>query len=78
MYDVVPLSALRPGQTGQVEHVLGAVDQVHRLQELGVCGGASVEMIQAGSPCIVLLAGQKLCFRAAELLSVLVRPGTAS
>jgi ferrous iron transport protein A len=55
--------------------VLGVPDDVKRMEELGVRGGAKVEMVQAGSPCIVLLAGQKLCFRSGVLLSVLVRPG---
>jgi hypothetical protein len=35
-----------------------------------------VEMVQPGSPCIIRLDGQKFCFRADELVQVLVRSGS--
>ena len=78
MHDLIPLSLLPTGQSARVDQVLGLPDQVHRLEELGLRGGASIEMVQSGSPCIIRLAGHKLCFRADELLSVLVRQGAAS
>ena len=78
MHNLIPLSLLPTGQSAQVDRVLGLPDQVHRLEELGLRGGASIEMVQSGSPCIIRLAGHKLCFRADELLSVLVRLGVAS
>jgi hypothetical protein len=49
---------------------------VHRLDELGLRQGTVVEMLQAGTPCIIRFAGQKVCFRADELLTVLVAPET--
>ena len=78
MHDIIPLNLLLPGQFAEIDQVLGQPEQVHRLEELGLRGGTSVEMLQSGSPCIIRLAGHKLCFRADELLSVLVRPGAAS
>lgn len=78
MHDLVPLNLLSPGQMACVDQVLGQPEQVHRLQELGLRGGTTIEMVQNGSPCIVRLAGHKLCFRADELLSVLVRRSAAS
>ncbi len=78
MYDVIPLNLLSPGQLAEVDQVVGQPDHVHRLNELGLRGGTAIEMIQSGSPCIIRLAGHKLCFRADELLSVLVRRGAAS
>ena len=54
--------------------MLGLPDQVHRLQELGIRGGATVEMVQPGSPCIIRLGGHKLCFRGDEVTNVLVQP----
>ena len=75
MVDLVPLSCLRAGQRALVEQVLGQAEQVHRLEELGVRGGAKIEMLQAGTPCIVQLAGGKLCFRGGETMSILVRVG---
>jgi len=73
--DPLPLRLLPPGQKAMIHEVLGRVDQVHRLHELGLCRGVQIEMVRSGSPCIVRLGGQKLCFRADDLLNVLVAPG---
>ena len=73
MPDLLPLHLLTSGQTARVDQVLGCADQVHRLQELGMRVGTSVEMVQSGSPCIVKLNGNRLAFRNNEALSVLVR-----
>ena len=77
MQDIIPLNLLRVGQTARVDQLLGKPDQVHRLEELGLRGGVELTMLQPGSPCIIRLAGQKLCFRADEVTSVLVRPGVS-
>jgi Fe2+ transport system protein FeoA len=75
MFDPIPLPMLLPGQTGLIDQVLGRAEEVHRLHELGLHPGRSVEMVQAGSPCIVKLNGAKLCFRDCDAISVLVRLG---
>ena len=62
------------GQTAQVSQVLGRPEQVQRLEELGLRGGATIEMVQTGTPCIIRLGGHKLCFRADELTRILVVP----
>jgi Fe2+ transport system protein FeoA len=77
MYELVPLPLLRPGQRAAIDQLIGRDDDVHRLQELGMRVGSTVEMLQSGSPCIVKLDGTKLCFRACEVTSVLVRLGGA-
>lgn len=74
MHDLIPMTQLQSGRKAAVGAVLGLPDAVHRLEELGLRQGAVVEMIQTGSPCIVRLGGHKLCFRADELISVLVAP----
>lgn len=76
LQSLVPLTFLTIGQTAQVGQVLGRPDQVHRLEELGLRGGATIEMVQPGSPCIIRLGTNKLCFRADELTRVLVLPAT--
>jgi Fe2+ transport system protein FeoA len=76
--DLIPLAALRSGESGRIQQVLGLPAHVHRLQEMGLRDGTAVEMVQAGSPCIIRLAGHKLCFRADEATSVLVRVGLAT
>lgn len=74
-YDLIPLGQLPAGRKAVVAAVLGGAEQVHRLHELGLHHGAAVEMVRAGSPCILRLGSQKLCFRADEMVSVLVKPG---
>lgn len=75
MSDLVPIQLLAPGQSAFVDQLFGQPEQVHRLEELGLRRGVEIEMVQNGSPCIVRVAGSKLCFRECDLLSVLVRPG---
>ena len=77
--EMVPLALLRAGQTGRVGEVLGNVELVHRLREMGLYHGATVRMIRPGSPCIIGLDGQRLGFRGDDLARVLVRvPAMAS
>jgi Fe2+ transport system protein FeoA len=78
VYDLVPLGQLATGATAIIAAVFGCADQVHRLHEMGLRNGAPVEMVQPGSPCILRLGSQKLGFRADEVLTVLVKPGTAA
>ncbi|HXT58658.1 MAG TPA: FeoA family protein [Pirellulales bacterium] len=74
-YELIPLGQLSTGRKAVVAAVLGGPEQVHRLHELGLRDGAAVEMVRTGSPCILRLGSQKLCFRADEMVSVLVKPG---
>ena len=71
--DLLPLSLLRVGQRAEVDAVVGPPADVQRLGEIGLRDGTSIEMLQPGSPCIIRLSGQKLCFRSDDLLRVLVR-----
>jgi len=75
VHELIPLNLLRAGEMAHVGQVTGRPEQVHRLEELGLRGGEQIEMLQAGTPCIIRLGGQRqLCFRADDLLRVLVRP----
>jgi ferrous iron transport protein A len=73
VYDQIPLHLLLPGQQAEIFQLVGAIEHVQRLEEMGLRQGAAVEMVQSGSPCIVRIGGHKLCFRQSEALSVLVR-----
>jgi Fe2+ transport system protein FeoA len=66
---------LPTGQVAHVRQVFGTPEHVHRLEELGLRGGVEIEMVNPGSPCIVKLSGNKLCFRTDDLLKILVQPG---
>jgi ferrous iron transport protein A len=74
MPDMIPLSALRCGQAAIVRQIVGRIEQIRRLEELGLRGGTQLEMVRSGTPCIVRLAGTTLCFRDSDQLSVLVAP----
>lgn len=78
MGELIPLRYLDSGQSAQIGQLIGHVDQVHRLEELGLRSGTSIEMLQPGSPCIIRVSGSKLCFRDCDSLNVLVRPGVPS
>jgi Fe2+ transport system protein FeoA len=72
MISLIPLHTLSPGQSAVIRQLLGKPDDVRRLEELGMRAGQAVEMVDAGVPCIVRLAGAKLCFRGAEAFQVMV------
>jgi ferrous iron transport protein A len=70
----IPLTSLAAGQIAEIERISGDPSQVHRLHELGMHQGTKLQMIRPGSPCVVRLAGHKLCFRQNNGLEVRVRP----
>ena len=71
--ELIVLGLLAAGQTAVIESVMGASDDAHRLREIGLRDGATVQMIRQGNPCLVRLDGQKLGLRSDALASVLVR-----
>ena len=66
------------GEFAEIDQLVGQADAVHRLEELGFRSGVVIEMLQPGTPCIVGLGGQRLCFRRNDAVGVLVRIGEAS
>jgi len=73
----IPLSDLATGQTARVHRVSGHPDHVHRLEEFGLRGGVRVKMFRRGNPCIIRLAGNKVCCRTDDRLRIAVEPETA-
>lgn len=73
--ELVPVRFLARGQSAEISELIGRPEQVQRLHELGLRSGVQIEMVQPGSPCIVKLAEQRLCFRESDLVGILVRPG---
>lgn len=79
VHGVIPLHLLPRGQAAFVNRVSGRPDHVHRLEEFGLRGGVRIEMFRSGNPCIIRMAGNKVCIRGDGLLEVLVQPtGTLS
>jgi len=72
MHDLIPITALLPGQLAQVRQIVGRPHEVRRLEELGVRDGVVLEVVRTGTPCIVRVGAAKLCFRDGEMCSVLV------
>jgi ferrous iron transport protein A len=70
----IPLGQLLTGQHGQISRIQGHPDHVHRLEEFGLRGGTRVQMFRPGNPCIIRMAGNKICFRADDGLSISVVP----
>jgi Fe2+ transport system protein FeoA len=70
----IALRNLPAGRCARIARILGHPDRVHQLEEFGLCGGTKIEMFRPGNPCILRLAGHKVCFRADDLLHVLVEP----
>jgi ferrous iron transport protein A len=73
--ELIPVALLARGQSAEIGQIIGRPEQVQRLHELGLQSGVQIEMIQPGSPCIVKLDEQRLCFRESDLIGILVRPG---
>lgn len=69
---MIPLHTLAPGHSATIRQLMGKPDDVRRLEELGLRAGVLVEMVDSGVPCIIRLAGAKLCFRGAEAFQVMV------
>lgn len=74
MDPLIPVSSLNAGQAARIRHILGRPDHVHRLEEFGLRGGTKIEMFRPGNPCILRMAGNKVCLRADDLLRILVTP----
>lgn len=78
MDEVIPLNRLTVGQSAEVSRIVGPVEHVHRLEEFGLRSGTPIQMFRSGTPCILRMAGGKVCLREDRLLSVLVkRNGTS-
>jgi ferrous iron transport protein A len=72
----LPLEMLRSGEWGEVETVTGEPGWVGRLAELGIRSGSQVQMVQAGSPCLLNVDGCRLSLRGECACQVFVRPVT--
>ncbi len=73
----IPLIELSAGQSALVRRVTGRADHVHRLEEFGLRGGTRIRMFRPGNPCILRMAGNKVCCRTDDQLHIMVEPEAA-
>lgn len=71
---LLPLELLQPGEWAEVCDVDGEPAWVGRLAELGVRVGCRLQMLRAGSPCLIHVDGGRLSLRGEQSAGVLVRP----
>ncbi len=76
--ELMPLSTLLAGEIAQIHSIVGPVELVRHLAELGLRQGSHLEMVQQGATCILRIDGMKLCVRGDELLRVMVSPISAA
>lgn len=71
-YPLVPLEALRSGESGLVADLDGPANSINRLRELGVQVGQRVKMLRPGPPHLVQLGECRLCLRPESDVIVLI------
>lgn len=71
---LLPLECLQPGEWAEVADVTGEPSWVGRLAELGLRLGATLQVLQPGSPCLLLIGSSRLSLRPDLAAQVLVRP----
>ncbi len=76
-YPLVSIRKLAAGQTACIARIVGPPEDVHRLEELGLRRGTTIQMFRQGNPCILRLEGSKVCLRAGKQIEVLVVPSLA-
>lgn len=72
MPHLTPLNFLASGESGRIEQLCGTPAETVRLQELGLRPGVVVQIVQAGSPCLIRVGDSTLCFRDSEGFQILV------
>jgi Fe2+ transport system protein FeoA len=70
----LPLELLQNGESAEITEVCGEGSWVHRLAELGVRTGCRLCVLQAGSPCLLLIDGVRVSLRSDLAGRILVRP----
>lgn len=71
---LLPLDLLGSGEIADVADVAGEPSWVSRLAELGIRIGCRLQVLQPGSPCLLQVAGSRLCLRSDCAAQILVRP----
>ncbi len=71
---LLPLEMLSTGEWAEIEEINGEPGWVSRMAELGLRAGSRVQVLCSGSPCLLQVAGCRLCLRGECAAQVLARP----
>jgi ferrous iron transport protein A len=74
MRESLPITLLAAGQVAEIQQLVGPPEIIHRFEELGLRAGARIEVVRAGSPCIIRVGDSRLCIREDAQVRVLVAP----
>lgn len=74
---LIPLDMLQAGEWAEIADIHGDPSWVGRLAELGLREGCRLRVLRPGSPCLLQVAGCKLCLRGNDCSQILVRPVAA-
>ena len=74
MVTMLPLDCLRAGESADVVDICGEDTWVCRMAELGLRAGSRVQMLRAGSTCMLQVGGCKLCLRGDASSQIMVQP----
>jgi Fe2+ transport system protein FeoA len=69
----LPLELLIAGDLAEVAEIRGEPAWVSRMAELGIRVGCRVQVLQAGSPCLLQVNGARLCLRGEQAMQILVQ-----
>jgi len=71
---LVPLDGLREHERARVIDVDARPDVRHRLEEMGLREGTVIRLLKRGTPCILCIGDQRLCYRPEPDTFILVEP----
>jgi ferrous iron transport protein A len=74
MRESMPITLLAAGQVAEVSQLVGPPESIRRFEELGLRTGAHIEIVRAGSPCIIRVGESRLCVREDAQVRILVAP----
>lgn len=69
---IIPLSLMESGESGTVFDLTGSPEFVHRLEEMGLCSGASIRLLHGGEPCLIAIGEHRLSLRCDDESAVIL------
>lgn len=74
MISAVRIQDLKRGEKAMITALVGNESEIARLCAMGIRGGASIELLRRGSPCIIQVEQSRICLRPNRQTQILVTP----